>query len=309
MRQLTPNSGLGLPHEYPDTAESDHSEPVALGSSEPVALSSSEPVALPSMVETAARTHNADFRWKDFSSQDYWHRNYKKVLPPDREIIRLVGSFFSETLHGHARVQRAIDVGSGTNLYPALLMLPWTEQILLTDYSESNVQWLRRQVMDDDAAWTWQPFWQELQALKGYDQVSEPHKQLRVACTGQDRECAIEEYSVFDLPAAQWQLGTMFFVAESITRDPREFDKAIGRFVGALERHSPFAAAFMKGSEGYPVGDVTYPALPVTADDISEHFTRRHRVSELNVKEFEPSQLVRDGYEGMIVATGITGDH
>ncbi len=58
--------------------------------------------------------------------------------------------------------QRAIDVGSGTNLYPALLMLPWTEQILLTDYSESNVSWLRRHVMDDDATWTWQPFWQEL---------------------------------------------------------------------------------------------------------------------------------------------------
>ena len=50
-------------------------------------------------------------------------------------------------------------------------------------------------------------------------------------------------------------------------------------------------------------------ALPVTADDISEHFTRGRRVSELNVKEFEPSELVRDDYEGMIVATGITGDH
>jgi hypothetical protein len=27
----------------------------------------------------------------------------------------------------------------GTNLYPALLLLPWTEQILLVDYSEGNV--------------------------------------------------------------------------------------------------------------------------------------------------------------------------
>lgn len=293
MRHLTPSSGLGLPHEYLlEAAESDHSEAVALRS----------------MVETALPTYNADVRWEDFPSQDYWHRNYKEMLPPDKEIIRLVGSFFSEAFRGHARVQRAIDVGSGTNLYPALLMLPWAEQILLTDYSESNVRWLRGQIMDDSGAWTWQPFWGELQALEGYDQVSEPRKQLRMACTGKGGQSAIEEYSVFDLPRAQWQLGTMFFVAESITRDPREFARAIGRFVGALEPHSPFAAAFMSGSEGYPLGSVTYPALPVAAGDIRKHFTRL-RVSELSVKELETSQRVREGYEGMIVATGITGDH
>jgi hypothetical protein len=260
------------------------------------------------MAEAAAPLHNADVRWEDFPSQDYWRRNYKELLPPDREIIRLVGSFFSETFRSQARVKRAIDVGSGTNLYPALLMLPWAEQILLTDYSESNVRWLRSQIMDDDIAWSWQPFWRELQALTGYNQVSEPRKQLRVACTTEGRQSAIKEYSVFDLPPAHWQLGTMFFVAESITRDPREFAKAIGRFVGALEPHSPFAAAFMSGSEGYPLGDVTYPALPVSVDDISEHFTRL-RVSELSVKQLETSQLVREGYDGMIVATGITGDH
>jgi hypothetical protein len=260
------------------------------------------------MVEAAVPIHNADVRWEDFPSEDYWHHNYKEVLPADKEIIHRVGSFFSETFRTRARVQRAIDVGSGTNLYPALLMLPWAEQILLSDYSESNVRWLHGQIMDEGAVWTWQPFWQELQALKGYDQVSEPRKQLRVACTGKGSQSVIEGYNVFDLPSAQWQLGTMFFVAESITRDPREFARAIGRFVGALEPNSPFAAAFMSGSEGYPLGDVTYPALPISADDIRDHFTRLH-VSELSVKQLETSQLVREGYKGMIVATGVTSDH
>jgi hypothetical protein len=295
MRQLTPSSGLGLPHEYLDTAESDHSRAVVLRS----------------MDETAVPTYNADVSWEGFPSQDYWHRNYKAMLAPDKEIIRLVGSFFSETFRSHDRVQRAIDVGSGTNLYPALLMLPWAEQILLTDYSESNVRWLRSEVMDDDVPWMWQPFWRELQALEGYNQVSEPRKQLKVACTGTGPQPAIEEHSVFDLPSKQWQLGTMFFVAESITRDHEEFEKAIVSFVGALEPQSPFAAAFMKGSEGYPLGEtdeVTYPALPVTAGDIRKHFTRL-RVSKLSVKELETLQLVQENYEGMIVATGVTGEH
>jgi hypothetical protein len=187
---------------------------------------------------------------------------------------------------------------------------------MLTDYSENNVRWLRSQVMGDDmdgdAEWTWEPFWRELRTLKGYNQISEPRKQLRAACAGARGQAAIEKSSVFELsglPPGQWQLGTMFFVAESITEDPKEFAKAIESFVGALEPHSPFAAAFMSGSDGYPLGDVnevTYPALPVTAKDISDHF-KRICVNGLGVKELEATDLVRPGYEGMIVATGITG--
>jgi hypothetical protein len=299
MRQLTPSSGLRLAHEFLDN-ESDHSQP----------LPSESDVACPSMVETAVPTYNADVKWADFPSEDYWDRNYKELLPPDQKILQLVGSFFSRTFSMRPRVERAIDVGSGTNIYPALLMLPWANQVLLTDYSESNVRWLRGQVMDDDVAWTWQPFWRELCTLKGYNQISEPRELLRVACTDAGPEAGIEKLSVFNLPLQQWQLGTMFFVAESITRDREEFAAAIESFVGALEPHSPFAAAFMGGSDGYPLGEVkeiTYPALPVTAEDISVHF-KRLRVNGLNVEELEASNLVRHGYESMIVATGITGD-
>ena len=79
-------------------------------------------------------------------------------------------------------------------------MLPWTDQILLTDFLASNVNWLRHQLADDGAAWTWQPFWHELQAEEGYKEIGEPRKQLREAC-GSEPGCAgIEQCSVFDLP-------------------------------------------------------------------------------------------------------------
>jgi NNMT/PNMT/TEMT family len=287
-------------------AETRHHTPSRFLDSSPLAPGS-PPVAWPSMVEDAAPTHNADARWAEFPSEDYWNRNYKTLLAPDKKMLQLVSAFFSRICPMQPRVKRAIDVGSGTNLYPALLMLPWVDQILLTDYSESNVRWLRGQVMGGE--WTWEPFWRELQPLKGYNQISEPRKQLRAACTSGRGQAAIEKASVFELPTAQWQLGTMFFVAESITEDPEEFAKAIESFVGALEPHSPFAAAFMSGSNGWTLGDgdeVTYPALPVSAQDILDRFTRL-RVKGLRLENVQASDLVRDGYEGMIVATGITG--
>jgi TIR domain/NNMT/PNMT/TEMT family len=255
--------------------------------------------------DAATRVRNAEAPWSDFSSDDYWRHNYEKMLPEDQEIIRRVSHFFIRAFAGRRPARRAVDIGSGTNLYPALLMLPWTEQILLTDHSASNVRWLRRHVADD-ASWTWQPFWQELHEREGYNRISEPRKLLREACAVEPGRAGIEQRSVFGLPRAQWQLGTMFFVAESITEDPAEFRAAIGGFVGALQPGAPFAATFMANSIGYPVAGTSFPALPITEDDVTERFTELG-VRELSVDLTDTAYGVRPGYAGMIVATGIVG--
>jgi hypothetical protein len=259
---------------------------------------------------------NADVAWNVFSSHDYWSQNYSELQPEDQEIIRRVSRFFISAFADRRPATRAIDVGSGTNLYPALLMLPWTEQILLTDYSKSNIAWLHDQLADDTSPWTWRPFWREMQDAAGYNEVDKPRKLLREACVsvpryaGIEESCVsvpryagIEECSVFDLPKAQWGLGTMFFVAESITEEPDEFRTAVASFVGALQPRAPFAAAFMAGSDGYDVADTTFPALPITRTDVRQHLTDLG-ATKLSVDLLKTKHRVRDGYAGMIVATG-----
>jgi NNMT/PNMT/TEMT family len=266
-------------------------------------------LAFPDMVDGAAEhvLHNADVEWNKFSPEDYWERNYRKLQAEDQEIIRRVSQFFIATFRDRPPARRGIDVGSGTNLYPALLMLPWTEQILLTDYSASNVRWLRSKLADEGAGWTWRPFWHELQEAEHYNKIDDPRKHLQVACDGEPGHAGIEQRSVFALPEARWDLGTMFFVAESITEDPGEFRAALARFVGALKPGAPFATAFMAGSDGYPVAGTHFPALPIAPDDVWQHF-KELGVGELNVELLLTEHRVRDGYEGMIVATGVVRD-
>jgi hypothetical protein len=252
-------------------------------------------------------TRNADMSWNRFSPDDYWLRNYHALQAEDQEIIRLVSQFFIGAFEGVPRVQRAIDVGSGPNLYPALLMLPWTEQVLLTDFSPSNVCWLERHLADEGAAWTWQPFWNELDKAEGYHQIGDPREHLRKACVSQQGSAGIEQLSVFELPTARWDLGTMFFVAECITEDPEEFRAAIAGFIGALKPGAPFAAAFMAGSDGYPVAGIHFPALPISQDDVRLCFAE-HGSTKLNVEVLRTTHRVRDGYQGMIVATGLARD-
>jgi hypothetical protein len=258
------------------------------------------------MSDAATHVHNADAPWNSFSSDDYWRVNYRHPQPEDQEIIHRVSQFFIQAYAGGPRARRGLDVGSGTNLYPALLMLPWTEQILLTDFSVSNHRWLQRHIADDDTAWTWGPFWGELEEAEGYRQIGEPRRRLRDACVPQPGFAGIELCSVFDLPVAQWDLGTMFFVAESITEDPQEFRAGMAGFLRALKPGSPFAAAFMAGSDGYPVAGIRFPALPITPDDVRLCFTELG-ARELSVEPLHTSHRVREGYAGMITATGFAG--
>jgi hypothetical protein len=250
---------------------------------------------------------NTDAPWNKFSSQDYWRLNYSDLHAEDREIIHRVTDFLIYAFAERPPVEWAIDVGSGTNLYPALMMLPWTERILLADYSESNVSWLRGQLADDTDPWAWRPFWREMQEAKGYSWVDRPRVRLREACVGEPGYAGVERLSVFELPEARWGLGTMFFVAESITRNPEEFRTAVEHFVGALKPDAPFAAAFMAGSAGYEVGGTDFPAVPITRDDVEQHLTELG-ARELSVELLETEPEVRDGYTGMIVATGFASD-
>jgi hypothetical protein len=249
---------------------------------------------------------NADAPWNMFSSVDYWRRNYSNLQAEDQEIIHRVSDFLVSALADRPRVQRAIDVGAGTNLYPALLMLPWTEQIMLADYSERNVDWLVDQLVDDNPEWEWDRFWREMQWAKGYGAVEEPRKQLREACVSEPGFAGVEQLNVFELPKARWDLGTMFFVAESITEDPAEFQAAVASFVRALTPGAPFAAAFMAGSDGYPVKGTRYPALPISLADVTWQL-KELGADELSVNLLETKRRVRDGYAGMIVATGFAG--
>ena len=256
------------------------------------------------MVDTSV-VRNADAPWEEFSSELYFADNYSTVLPEDREIIERVSGFFGRVFEHRDPVDLAIDVGSGPNLYPALLMLPWTRQILFTDYSTRNISWLRRQLSVYEPDWVRARFWQEVAHRRGYDRIGEPRMQLELACSDGSNQFGIRRQNIFELPKQQWELGTMFFVAESITEDFDEFRAAIECFVGALVPGAPFAAAFMAESSGYKVAEERFPALKITVNDVEKCFLELEP-SELSHYETQTLHKVRDGYTGMIVITGIT---
>jgi NNMT/PNMT/TEMT family len=239
---------------------------------------------------------NADFRWDDFDSVAYLEHNYRSLRGDDQLILESVRDFFTRSKIAPGR--RSLDVGSGTNLYPALAMLPFSENITLWEYSARNTRWLENEVKSYSTSWD--PFWRLLAQLEPYRSLVNSRKLLA-------NRAEVRQGSIFDLPQRQWDLGTMMFVAESLSTKEEEFVQASERFIHALRPGSPFAAAFMENSSGYDVGEQWFPAFAVTGETLRKTFHRLTTNLDIRRIAAPPEGLVRPGYTGMVLALGIVG--
>jgi hypothetical protein len=235
--------------------------------------------------------------WSDFDADVYWHNNYASVLPEDAEIIQCASKFLIEACGECSPYKRAVDVGAGANLYPGLLMLPWVEQIVFTEYASPNINWLVENLADAPGQWHWQPFWDLMAGLPCYRAIEYPRQRLAAVQE-------IRTVSIFDLPPRAWDLGSMFFVADGMTTDEAEFKRAVRSFLAALIPGSPFMMAFMENSPGYDVSGITFPAVKVTPASL-DALLGDLPVTDTSVLRTDNSiRRARVGYDAMLLVTG-----
>jgi NNMT/PNMT/TEMT family len=241
---------------------------------------------------TTVAVANDEAPWDAFDSDEYFWHNYSDLRDDDAQIIEMVADFFA-----HAAPRRkladAIDVGSGTNLYPALTMLPHSARVTLFERAFTNRRWLTDTLEKPQPSW--QSFWSAI--ADGRDAYTKIKNPLDVLA----ERAEITRGNVFDLKPDQYDIGTMFFVAESITTRQDEFRRATRMFVDSLVSGAPFAAAFMRRSRGYYVGSQFFPACWINTEDVETCLASVARIKDIRKVD---SHGLRDGYNGMIVATG-----
>jgi hypothetical protein len=121
---------------------------------------------------------------------------------------------------------RGIDVGSGTNLYPAMAMLPFCRELELRDFAPPNVEWLRSQLHRYDDHWD--EFWAVYRSRGAYAKVNNPRLTLA-------KRAKVRHASVFDLPPRLWTWARC-----SSWRAPFRptWRSLIGRWCGSYDRSS-----------------------------------------------------------------------
>jgi hypothetical protein len=235
---------------------------------------------------------NSDVDWDTFDPEAYRNHNYQALRDDDRQIMEAIRDFFAAA---KVRNGRGVDVGAGANLYPSLAMLPFCRSLQLREFSGPNVAWLKQQIERYDDKWD--AFWAVYRRNRQYAAVADPRARLAQITT-------VQQSNLFKLPQRRWDLGTMFFVACSLSSDIKEFHEATHHFLGSLKPGAPFAAAFMEGSDGYPVGDARFPAVQIRSHDVAESLAS-FAYDVVITRITSDDDPLRDGYSGgMILAMG-----
>jgi NNMT/PNMT/TEMT family len=241
---------------------------------------------------------NVEFDWDNFDPDHYVELNYQHVHDTDLFIIDELRDFFGSVGVSYGPPRLGIDVGCGANLYPALSMVPFCRQVTLSDVAKSNIDWVERQ--RPSFAKTWDPFWERLAKSEPYASTKDPRAEIR-------HKVDTRTGDLFDLPRARWDIGTMFFVAESISEQWFEFYRGTHRFVRALKPDAPFAAAFMESSAGYWVGGRPFPAVDIGQSDVETCLASIAHDVRIQRWPVDPEDRLRVGYSGMILALGRAG--
>jgi|SRR6185369_11641983 len=201
------------------------------------------------------RRSNRDYNWDDFNSEKYLDHNY-------REIDRVDAEFLEDLVKFYKKEQPSglfLEVGAGSNMYPILAALPYADTIDVLEYGAQNIAYLQKQREELD------PDWQKwIEILRELD--PDTYRAVDFQQQLQDK-MIVNQGSIFDLPKEKYDNISMHSVAESLTKIPREFRKAVRCFIDSGKPGSTLAATFVEKSEGYDSAGLPLPALAIEAWD------------------------------------------
>lgn len=226
--------------------------------------------------------------WDNFDYVDYIRKNYSYIHDEDKQIIDILIPYLACI----KVVNRAIDIGTGPNLYPVILILPYVKQVNCFEYSQNNINYLKQQFKKTDDIWkTFQRYF--ISKNKKY----KFHLDKELA-----EKTKVRKGNIYNLRKNKYDLATMFFCVESITEKRSEFEKACLKFVNCVRKGGHLIAVFMSQSQRYKVGKTYYRAYSVTEKEIFKLF--KDKTTDLKVYFIKKGEIpLRKGYNGLILIT------
>lgn len=245
--------------------------------------------------------------WQMFDPYEYAMRNYgKEIVVEDIQIINGIIAACAHLGLVPQSLEHIADVGTGSNLYPLMLTVPFLKRdakIDVLEFTQSNREYLQKTAagtVGPDHATIWDKFEQLMVEVGG--------EQYAGSMALAKQKANIQFGDIFNLPKAKYDLVSSYFVAESIVDSHLPFRTAIKSLAQAIKPETGILMiAHMLESEGYFAGVGTnFPAVKLTVNQLAEAY----RDADLDfvivpVSDNGSDYKVREGYHGMafVVAT------
>lgn len=240
----------------------------------------------------AQRWRNADLDWDRWPVPTYLAENYLDLHESDDAVIVHHSAVYRALARGS--IDRAVELGTGPNLYPLLLASGAARHIDAVDRSVAGLGYLRRQLARAPDP-IWETFWRRCRAL---------NPGLPATMTEALARVHVRQGDAFALAGADYDLASMHFVAESVTEDPDEFDRFCAAFVATVRPGGHVVAGFMENMGRYELGDGSrWPGVPVDVAAVERVFGPLTDDLQVSRIDADPG-LPEYGYTGMVLLRG-----
>jgi len=245
--------------------------------------------------------------WDQFDPWAYVAHNYQKMMTEDREIISIISNELTSMNIPLKQFKIVGDVGTGPNLYPAILISPYVSengQIELIEPVLPNRNYLKKlfnNLSNNEPALfgnNWSNYACEIVGLCG-------NIYSNALCRLQ-RLIKIKNGSIYHLPEDEYDFVSSYFVAESISDSYYQFQLALNNIVNSVVTGGIIVTTHMLHSEGYQAGENTkFPAVKISLDQLEESLVKtglkKGGYKIWTVSTRKPEEKVREGYQGMAV--------
>jgi hypothetical protein len=249
--------------------------------------------------------NNQDIDWDDFNAETYRERYFHTIGNEDWWIAQEALHFLNEIAPDTPRLEHAADIGSGPGILLPLICVPFVGQIELIEPGLKNVSYLQSILSNPDKLhndWkdTLERLVSEPSALSVHHQAAELLREKAI----------VRQASITDLNSDTYDLVTSTFCAESATESKEECAMMIQKILASLKKGSPYIAAYIEHSKGYPdqsfdtlTGEVDTRKFP--AADIDEAWLKKqYTATGIQIKRCPFPPAMRAGYTGVLLATG-----
>jgi len=234
---------------------------------------------------------NADVDWDRWPVAEYLAENYRQLHPADAAVIDHHSAFYRR--FPPRSVARSLEFGAGPNLYPLMLAAGASRRIDAVEPGAASVAYLRRQV-SRGADPSWLPF---------YERCRSRNPDLPPTLAQALARVTVIHGGVGKLSERGYAVGSMNFVAESVTERADEFTGLCRAFAAAVAPGGHLVAAFMENMGRYRIGTgPPWPGFPVDAAAVRAAFAPLTDALLVDRIDADPT-LPEYGYTGMVVLT------
>ncbi|MCB0211629.1 MAG: hypothetical protein KDJ52_19990 [Anaerolineae bacterium] len=237
----------------------------------------------------------------EFNPQTYLRSYYTGPDSEDRFVTRCM----VDALRTMPPNLLSLELGGGPTLFAVATLAPYSREIHFCDLLPANLNAVRLWLEDAPDAFDWGPYIAmtlEEEGLPATDEaVAHRAEEMRrkvtqlLTCNALDPAPLGSTKQQYDLVVAQTSLDAMSADIDEWKQVMRNVSETLVAPQGRL------LVSLVSGTEGYSVGDKTFPVLPLTVDDVRQGYIEAgFRADTLHI-ETMPAPDARD-YAGLIAA-------